>query len=126
MKKILIADDEPHVAMILKQFLERAGYEVSGVLNGQQALQKINLDCPDVLITDVQMPVMNGIELCEIISLDHPKMQKLIIVMTSRTDEQIRTWIAPFQYVELMEKPLSMRRLLNRLNQHFASLELKP
>ena len=126
MKKILIADDEPHVSMILKQFLERAGYRVATVLNGQQALQRFGLDCPDVLITDVQMPVMNGIELCENLSRDYPGLQKLIIVMTSRTDQQIRTWIEPYQNIELMEKPLSMRRLLDRLNQHFASLELKP
>lgn len=120
MKKILIADDEPHVSMILKQFLERSNYKVSTVLNGRQALDHIAKEMPDILITDVQMPKMNGIDLCEAINENYPALQKLIIVMTSRTDSEIRTWVEPYPNIELMEKPLSMRRLTNRLNDFFA------
>jgi len=121
MKKILIVDDEPHICTILKQFLERSDYQVDSAMNGQQALDKIAQEMPDLLITDVQMPKMNGIELCETISRDYPALQKLIIIMTSRTDVDIRTWAEPQQHIELMEKPLSMRRLLVRLNDHFSS-----
>ncbi len=117
--KILIADDEPHVLMILKQFLERSGYQVTTVLNGQQALTQIKKEMPDLLITDVQMPKMNGIDLCEIINSEIPELRKLIIVMTSRTDSDIRTWVEPYSHIELMEKPLSMRRLTSRLNEFF-------
>lgn len=123
MKKILIADDEPHVTMILKQFLERSKYQVTTVLNGQQALIQIAKEMPDLLITDVQMPKMNGIDLCEAINRDFPQLQKLIIVMTSRTDNDIRTWAAPQSHIELMEKPLSMRRLTSRLNDFFVQVE---
>ncbi len=120
MKKILIADDEPHVSMILKQFLERSGYQVSTALNGQQALVQIAKEMPDLLITDVQMPKMNGIDLCEVINKDIPELQQLIIVMTSRTDSAIREWVKPYTHIELMEKPISMRRLSSRLNDFFA------
>lgn len=120
MKKILIVDDEPHVTMILKQFLERSGYQVKTTFNGQQALAEINQNMPDIVITDVQMPKMNGIELCETINREIPELQKLIIVMTSRTDSDIRTWASPLKHVELMEKPISMRRLTSRLNDFFA------
>ena len=120
MKKILIADDEPHVSMILKQFLERSDYQVTTVLNGQQALAEIGKEMPDLLITDVQMPKMNGIDLCEVVNRSFPELQKLIIVMTSRTDSNIRTWVEPYTHIELMEKPLSMRRLTSRLNDFFA------
>ncbi len=120
MKKILIADDEPHVTMVLKQFLERSDYQVTTVLNGQQALAQIAREMPDLLITDVQMPKMNGIDLCEVINRSFPELQKLIIVMTSRTDGDIRTWVKPYDHIELMEKPLSMRRLTSRLNDFFA------
>ena len=106
--------------MILKQFLERSEYQVTTVLNGQQALTQISKDMPDLLITDVQMPKMNGIDLCEAISRDFPELQQLIIVMTSRTDNDIRTWAEPRSHIELMEKPLSMRRLVSRLNKFFA------
>lgn len=120
MKKILIVDDEPHVTMVLKQFLERSGYQVKTTFNGQQALAEINQNMPDIVITDVQMPKMNGIELCETINREIPELQKLIIVMTSRTDSDIRTWASPLKHVELMEKPISMRRLTSRLNDFFA------
>ncbi len=120
MKKILIADDEPHVSMILKQFLERSKYQVTTVLNGQQALDQIAKEMPDLLITDVQMPKMNGIDLCEAINQNIPQLQQLIIVMTSRTDNDIRTWVKPHSHIELMEKPLSMRRLTSRINEFFA------
>lgn len=121
MKKILIADDELHVLMLIKQFLERAGYQVDTVLNGEQALLQMAVELPDIIITDVQMPKMNGLQLCEIIQQKIPEFQSLIILMTSRTDNDIRTWANKYSFIELMEKPLSMRRLTARINQYFES-----
>jgi two-component system alkaline phosphatase synthesis response regulator PhoP len=122
MKNILIVDDEPHVAIILKQFLERSGYHVITVLNGEQALSVIASDLPDLIITDVQMPKMNGIQLCETIKKEIPHYHNLIIMMTSRTDTDIRNWIATFPHIELMEKPLSMRRLAARIKDYFEQI----
>lgn len=118
MKKVLIADDEPHVSMLLKQFLQRSGYQVTTVLNGQQALASLNEDRFDILITDVQMPKLNGIQLCETLCQDKSFESLLIIMMTSRTDREIRNWAANFPAIELVEKPLSMKHLLNRLKEH--------
>ena len=56
MKKILIADDEPHVIRVLKLSLEREGYEVDAVPHGEAALERLRVSTPDVLITDIQMP----------------------------------------------------------------------
>ena len=119
MKKVLLVDDEPHVILVLKQFLERSGYSVCSALNGELALAMIEEEQPDVIITDVQMPKMGGIELCNNILERHPELSQLIIIITSRTDREIRTWAEQFDYVELMEKPLSMRRLVIRLNEYF-------
>lgn len=125
MKRILIADDEPHVSMLLKQFLERAGYQVYTVLNGEQALSQISCDLPDVIITDVQMPKMNGIQMCEAIKQKMPQIQSLIIMMTSRTDSEIRIWADANPHIKLMEKPLSMRRLAAYLSSHFENISDK-
>lgn len=122
MKKILIADDEPHVSLILKQFLERAGYQVHTVLNGEQALAEITNRAPDIIITDVQMPKINGIQLCEMIYHTMPHHQILIIMMTSRTDSAIRSWIETYPQIELMEKPLSMRRLAAYIKNYFEQI----
>ena len=123
MKKILIVDDEPHVLLILKQFLERAGYSVSTALNGEQALARIAEQMPHVLITDVQMPKMGGLELCETITGRHLEPRLLIILMTSRTDRDIRVWAESHGHIRIMEKPLSMRRLAAQLSEHFESLD---
>jgi two-component system, OmpR family, alkaline phosphatase synthesis response regulator PhoP len=123
MKKILIVDDEPHVSLLLKQFLERTGYSINTALNGEQALERIAEQMPDVLITDVQMPKMNGMELCESVINRFPSQGILIMLMTSRTDREIRVWAEQQGQVVLMEKPLSMRRLAIQLSQHFGSLD---
>jgi DNA-binding NtrC family response regulator len=121
MKKILIVDDEPYVSLILKQFLERSGYSVSTALNGEQALAQIAEQMPHVLIADVQMPKVGGMELCETLATRHPELCQLIILMTSRTDRDIRVWAAKHDHILLMEKPLSMRRIADQLSNYFKS-----
>lgn len=120
MKTILIVDDEPHVLFVLTQFLERAGYHVFSALNGQLALDLIAQEHPDVLVTDVQMPTMNGISLCEALKAN-ASGPGLILLMTSRTDRDIRTWVNSQENIEMLEKPLSMRHLVSRINDYFAS-----
>ena len=63
-KRILVADDELHMIRVVKLFLERAGYKVDTASNGQEALDSILLDPPDVLLTDINMPRMTGQQLC--------------------------------------------------------------
>ena len=121
MKKILIVDDEPHGLFVLTQFLERAGFEVFTALNGQLALDLIAKEEPDVLVTDVQMPTMNGISLCEALKAKATGLPGLIMLMTSRTDRDIRTWVDSQDNIVMLEKPLSMRHLVNRISDYFAS-----
>lgn len=123
MKKVLIVDDEPHVALVLKQFLERSGLKVLSALNGEKALELIQSEQPGAVVTDVQMPKMSGIELCETLQSNMPDYHPLIVLMTSRTDRDIRSWVEQNDQVEMMEKPLSMRRLLVRINDHFDNLK---
>lgn len=119
MKKILVVDDEPHVQLLLRQFLERSGYAVTTAGNGEQGLAAIVEEIPDALITDVQMPKMEGMALCEEVIKQYPEI-RLIIMMTSKTDRQIRAW-AESKPICLIEKPLSMRRLAMQISLHFNS-----
>ena len=68
MRKILIADDEPHVLRVLKMSLEKEGYAVDVCANGMEAVAKLREEEPDILITDIQMPQMSGEELCKYIT----------------------------------------------------------
>jgi CheY-like chemotaxis protein len=120
MKQILIADDEPHVIRVLKLTLEREGYGVTAVGNGEQALEQIRTARPDVLITDIQMPRMTGRELCRAIEAEWPQRRFTIIVMTSMTEREQREWVASMKNIQFLEKPLSPRRLVSFLHEHFS------
>lgn len=64
-KKIVIADDEAHILHVVCMKLRNAGYEVVTAVDGEEALDLCEAECPDLLITDYQMPYMDGLELCD-------------------------------------------------------------
>ena len=120
MKKIVICDDEPHVLRVLKRSLEKEGYGVAAYPNGEFALQHIRQEQPDVLITDIQMPRMTGEELCKQIQLEFPDRNFLIFVLTSRTEIEHREWSREIDNLQFLEKPVSIRDLINMLAKYFA------
>ena len=119
-KRVLVVDDEPHILRLMKLFLERAGYQVTYGLNGKRALDQIHNKAPDVVIADIEMPIMGGVELSEHLIQYFSELQILIILMTTRINVDIDLWARHYPNIELMEKPLSMRRLVSRLNNYFA------
>ena len=120
MKRILLVDDEPHVIRIMKLALVKAGYEVDEAANGIQALDKINRAHPDVLITDIDMPRMDGKELCRHIEKNFPDRKLRIYVLTSRAEDEHREWTGNMRNLEFLEKPVSIRQLVTRMNEYFA------
>lgn len=119
MKRILIADDQRHVLRVLSQSLERDGYLVESALDGEMALQRLREQPPDVLITDIDMPRMNGEELCRRIREEMPQRDFRIYVMTSRTESEHRAWAGAMDNLEFFEKPVSLRRLSSLLFEYF-------
>ena len=119
-KRILVADDEPHMARVIELFLQREGYQVDLVRDGQEALDSIIASPPDVLITDIQMPRMNGRALCMELEKRLPERDFRIIVMTSMTDREHRDWSGALRDAVFIEKPVSMRSLVATLSRYFA------
>ncbi len=117
----MLVDDELHVLRILKMSLDKQGYETATYNNGQEALEALETSAPDVLITDIQMPRMSGEELCKRISQRYPERKYLIIVLTSRTEIEHRQWSAEIGNLRFLEKPVSMRNLINGLNEYFSA-----
>jgi CheY-like chemotaxis protein len=74
-----------------------------------------------VLITDIQMPRMTGRELCERIQAEMPERKFLIFILTSRTEVEHREWSSRIDNVMFLEKPVSMKDLLARLDDYFAA-----
>jgi CheY-like chemotaxis protein len=122
MKKIVIADDEPHVLRVLKLSLEKEGYSVETCANGKEALARLEQGYPDILITDIQMPQMTGEELCMHIQKHMPDRKFLIFVLTSRTEIEHRHWSREIHNLLFLEKPISIRNLVEKLDGYFAGL----
>ena len=120
MSKILIADDEPHVLRVLKLSLEKEGYAVETCSNGKEALQRLEQSHPEILITDIQMPLMTGEELCKHINQHMPERKFLIFVLTSRTEIEHREWSRDIPNLLFLEKPVSIRNLLDKIEGYFA------
>lgn len=78
-KKILVVDDEPAIVSTLKDSLEALGYQSAGAGNGKEALQLINKDAFDLVITDIRMPEKSGIDLLHQLKESHPELPVVII-----------------------------------------------
>jgi DNA-binding response OmpR family regulator len=119
-KRILVADDEPHMSRVIELFLQREGYHVDIVRDGQEALDAIMVSPPDLLITDIQMPRLTGKGLCLELEKCLPQRDFRIIVMTSMTDREHREWSGALRDAMFIEKPVSMRSLVSTLSKYFA------
>lgn len=115
---ILMVDDEPHVIRVLKLSLEENGYLVTAAHNGEQALEKLKIELPDILITDIDMPRMNGKELCSRIQKEMPERTFPILVLTSKTEIEHREWTRDMHSTMFLEKPVSIRKLLKLLDDY--------
>ncbi len=80
MCKILVADDEPDMRSLLSDLLEAAGHEVTEAENGQIAYQQIQREAPDLVLMDVLMPMMNGIQVLQRLRND-PTTQTLPVIL---------------------------------------------
>ena len=115
MKRILIVDDHAPVIRVLKLGIEDAGYEVDTASNGSECLVKLCERHPDFMVTDIDMPRMNGKELCLAIEEQFPNRTFPIVVLTSRTEMEHRDWTRAIDNLTFMEKPVSVRRLLSHI-----------
>jgi len=83
--KILIVDDEPLNVDYLEQELEDRGYETISATNGQEALEKVAAEAPDLVLLDVMMPVLDGFTVCRILK-DHEETRLIPIIMMTALD----------------------------------------
>jgi DNA-binding response OmpR family regulator len=88
MKKILIAEDEGHIARLVIFKLEREGYEVTWAQDGGELLSKLENMIPDLVILDVMMPVLNGFEVLKKIRGDDRYKSLPVIMLTSKSQDK--------------------------------------
>jgi CheY-like chemotaxis protein len=120
--RILIVDDEPFNVDVLEQKLERLGYRTESAVDGQEALEKVAADPPDLILLDIMMPRIDGFTVCQMLK-DDPKTRLIpIIIMTvlDATEDRIKGIEAGAD--DFLSKPVNDRELQARIQ---TTLKLK-
>ncbi len=108
--KILIADDEESIIEVVKIYLEKEGYSVLTALDGDTALELEIAEKPDLLILDIMLPKMSGLELCRAIEREVP-----VIFLTAKTSEEDKIAGFALGADDYITKPFSPRELIARV-----------
>jgi len=115
-QKILVVDDEPDIVELIAYNLKREGYQVYTATNGQEAVTTAKKAMPDLIILDVMMPKMDGIEACRIMRAMPEFKSTFMVFLTARSEEYSE--IAGFNVGadDYIAKPIKPRALLSRIN----------
>lgn len=123
--KVLLVDDDPDIRRLVHAWLEKAGYAVCVANDGQEALDAVELDCPDFLITDWEMPRIDGLELCRRIRNGSLPHYVYAIILTSRSCEAEKIAGLESGADDFLSKPVGQGELLARLKSGSRVLELE-
>jgi DNA-binding response OmpR family regulator len=114
--KILIVDDNEHVLKLLRISLEKAGYKVAEAGNGDEGLERAKEFLPDLIISDVMMPMTDGIEFCWMIRDNSPIPMVPFIFMTSLEDQEMEIRGFRAGADEYLIKPVDRKVLLEKVS----------
>jgi signal transduction histidine kinase len=127
--KVLIVDDIPENIQVLGTILDEDGYEISVAMDGAQALESVNEDRPDIILLDVNMPVMDGHETCIRLKQDPETQEIPVIFLTAKTEEDDIVDGFDIGAVDYVTKPFNSKELKRRIKTHlelyFAKQELQ-
>ena len=115
--KILVADDEPNIVISLEYLLKREGYAVSIAHDGQEALDAIARDLPDLLLLDVMMPHKTGFEVCQAVRAVEAWRSLKILMLTAKGRETDVVKGLALGADAYMTKPFSTRELVQKVAQ---------
>ncbi|MDF2433818.1 MAG: two-component system, OmpR family, alkaline phosphatase synthesis response regulator PhoP [Mucilaginibacter sp.] len=115
-QKILIVDDEPDILELIEYNLKKEGYQVFLARNGQEAVAEAKRSLPDLIVLDIMMPKMDGIEACRIMRTMPEFKNTFMVFLTARSEEYSE--IAGFNVGadDYIAKPIKPRALVSRIN----------
>jgi CheY-like chemotaxis protein len=110
MSRVLVVEDDPHILRLISMWLQRQGYVVLEARNGLAARDQVRREPVDVLVSDINMPGMDGLELIESV-IGEGCVRRGVVVLTNRWDHaQIRDRLSDWN-VQVLPKPFSPTRL---------------
>ena len=116
MAKVLIIEDEPNMVLGLKDSCEYEGYEVAVARNGKEGLEKASTEKPDIILLDVMLPLMSGIDVCR--TLRTRGIETPILMLTARSQEIDKVIGLEVGADDYVTKPFSIKELLARIRAH--------
>jgi len=113
-KRILIIDDEPHIIKVIKSRLEINDYEVITASDGEEGMEKVKTDSPDLIVLDMLMPKMDGYTFVRELKNTGKKIP--VIVLTAK--HEVEGTFIEGEVKECILKPFQPDDLLNKINKH--------
>ncbi|MBC8318377.1 MAG: response regulator [Desulfobulbaceae bacterium] len=92
MKKILLVDDEESIHLLYREEFEEEGYEVHSALSGEEGLDKLSILSPDLVILDINMPGLNGIDVLRRMKETHPNLPIILCSAYQEFKQDLASW----------------------------------
>jgi phosphate regulon transcriptional regulator PhoB len=113
--RVLIVEDEPDIRELVVHHLKREGYQVSAASSGEEALRQVQAAPPDLVLLDLMMPAMDGLEVCRRLRQDPATVSLPIVMLTAKGDEVDRVLGLEIGADDYIVKPFSPKELLARV-----------
>lgn len=117
----LVVDDEAPIRMVVSEKLRAAGFDVQDARDGEEGLEKARLRRPDIIVTDLQMPYMSGVDMARAIAAEERTSGVPMILLTARGHILNQELLAGTSIRKIVPKPFSARELLGVIEQVLAS-----
>jgi two-component system alkaline phosphatase synthesis response regulator PhoP len=115
-QKVLVVDDEEPILELLKYNLEKQGYEVKTASDGFQAVEIAKKFHPDLVLLDIMMPKMDGVETCRLIRAMPEMVNTFIVFLTARAEEYSEVAAFDVGADDYILKPIKPRALMSRIS----------
>lgn len=122
--RILVVDDDENAVEILTRMLAREGHSSIAAFTGAEALETLAREDVDVILLDVMMPGMDGLEICRRLRSDERLQQIPIILLTAKDDMETRSRAMALGVSEFLTKPVNRRELFTRIDAQLHAREL--
>jgi DNA-binding response OmpR family regulator len=113
--QVLVVEDDPDISELVARYLDKAGYTTTRVASGRAALDAVRSKPPDLIVLDIMLPQIDGLEVCRLLRADEKTAAVPIIMLTARADESERIVGLEMGADDYLAKPFSPNELVARV-----------